>query len=146
MPALPSCLPCARRKKLVPYKASWLLLTHNSLLIHLELGKGVPLYSNPLLDWTGLSLPPCSFKEVPSHWQDSLPSFLLASCQTLLPCSTHPPCSTFLPFLFPKRLSHGNNEHCFRYTMAGLALFAGVLHTNIRPVAEKHFVDNKVNL
>jgi len=32
------------------------------------------------------------------------------------------------------------------YTMAGLALIAGVLHTNIRPVAEKHFVDNKVNL
>jgi len=32
------------------------------------------------------------------------------------------------------------------YTMAGLALVAGVLHTNIRPVAKKHFVDNKVNL
>ena len=48
--------------------------------------------------------------------------------------------------MFHKRLSHGNKKPCFRYTMAGLALVAGVLHTNIRPVAEKHFVDNKVNL
>jgi len=32
------------------------------------------------------------------------------------------------------------------YTMAGLALVAGILNTNIRPVAAKHFVDHKVNL
>ena len=30
--------------------------------------------------------------------------------------------------------------------MAGLALVAGVLHTNIRPVATKHFVDHKANI
>ena len=30
--------------------------------------------------------------------------------------------------------------------MAGLALVAGLLNTNIRPVAAKHFVDHKVNL
>merc|ERR1712012_913683 len=75
---LPSYLPCARRRNLVLFKACWLLLTHNSLLIHSELG---------------LSLPLCSFKEVPSRWQDSLPSFLLALCKTPLRCSTHPPCT-----------------------------------------------------
>lgn len=33
--------------------------------------------------------------------------------------------------------------HSSMYTMAGLALLAGLLNTRIRPVADRHFVDLK---
>ena len=95
-------------------------------------------HSAPL---SGLSRRHCCCKEAHSLLQDSPPLFLPVYSPTLPPFSTRPPCKILL-----LESTYLRDANLLRYTMAGLALVAGLLNTNIRPVAAKHFVGHKVNL